>query len=107
MLLMFNTALPVFVMTTPFGEELEPIVTTENDRFVGLNETAGPPVPLCRMIETLFELLFATARSRKPSLLKSPTAAAAGLAPVWKSFLAWKLPFPFPRKTETLFVAWL
>ena len=72
---MVSVAVPLLVMVTVLVGDGLPISTTENARLVGLKETLGPEDALF-MIETLFELLFATARSRYPSLLKSPTAAA-------------------------------
>src|ERR1700730_9713678 len=57
-------------------------------------------VPLLIRIETLLELLFATARSGLPSLLKSPTATEEGLEPAVGLVATLKLPVPVPRKIE-------
>ena len=42
MLVMFSTAVPLFVMVTFFVGEGLPISTAENYRLVGLNDTEGP-----------------------------------------------------------------
>src|SRR5262249_7878868 len=44
----------------------------------------------------------ATARSRWPSPLKSPTATDRGPCPAGKLRAVWKLPSPLPRSTLTL-----
>jgi hypothetical protein len=52
--------------------------------------------------ETLLEAALATARSGRPSPLKSPTATAAGAVPTAKFTAGWKLPWPLPRSRLTL-----
>ena len=59
--------------------------------------------PMLSRIETLKELMFATARSLCPSSLKSPIATEAGLYPATKFVAAPKVPIPVPSRIETLF----
>ena len=61
------------------------------------------PSPAPSSTDTVFDPLFATARSMAPSALKSPTARADGLVPVTESVFELNVPSPAPRNTETVF----
>src|ERR1051325_7367409 len=63
------------------------------------------PSPFPSRIVTLLPLLFATARSGRPSRLKSPTVSDCGLKPTEAKTEKWKPPSPSPSTTVTLF--WL
>ncbi len=77
------------------------------DRLCGLGSmeyaAAGSKLPSPRpsKTETTLSLLFPTARSRVPSLLKSRAIPLMGLMPTVKSILGKKLPSPWPSRTET------
>ena len=77
------------------GEGIDPVVKS----VFAPNE----PLPWPSRTETLFAPWFATARSSRPSWLKSPVATEMGNAPVVKSVFAPNEPLPWPRRTETLF----
>ena len=64
-------------------------------------------MPVPKSIETLLELLLAVARSKFPSLLKSPTAIDTGLIPpvVGKLVAGPNEPVPVPKSIETLLEA--
>ena len=64
----------------------------------------GPklPVPSPSRIETVLELKLATARSGRPSALKSSVVTEWGAVPVVKSVFAPKLPVPAPSRIETV-----
>ena len=74
------------------------VVVTE---LVGVDVAVGVPQLLSR-IDTLLEAPFATARSSKPSPLKSATATEWGVAPAAKFIAAPKLPVPVPNRIDTL-----
>src|SRR5260370_31358322 len=57
--------------------------------------------------ETSLEYWLATARSGRPSRLKSPTAMDQAKLPAAKLRGAWKLPSPLPKSTETSSECWL
>ena len=52
---------------------------------------------------TLLSAEFATARSNLPFPSKSAIATARGVVPTAKSDLGWKVPSPFPTRTDTVF----
>src|SRR5439155_11825128 len=60
------------------------------------------PVPVPSSTATLLDPLRATARSGRPSPLKSPTATEDGRDPTVKLVAAPKLPVPVPSSTDTL-----
>ena len=60
------------------------------------------PVPVPTRIETLLEPKLPTARSGRPSPLKSSLVSERGTEPVVKSVFVPKLPVPVPSSTETL-----
>src|SRR5262245_62409109 len=53
-------------------------------------------------MDTLLEPALAVARSRLPSLLKSPTATEKGLVPAPKLVAVPKPPVPLPNRMDTL-----
>ena len=64
------------------------------------------PSPLPRKMLTVLAAILTTARSAKPSLLKSPTAIDVGLEPLGRTSgedgAAVKVPSPFPSRIETV-----
>src|SRR5205823_1926384 len=68
------------------------------------NAGGNVPSPLHGRIETLFSPDLATARSRRPSRLKSPLPTEQGLlfGPRYTDTGRWKLPSTLPRRTATL-----
>src|SRR5437867_12773117 len=59
--------------------------------------------PRFSRIETVFDALFATARSGRPSALRSAIATEEGSLPATKSVLARNVPSPRPISTEIVF----
>src|SRR5438128_1199857 len=55
--------------------------------------------------DTQLEFWFAAAMSRRPSPLKSPTAAATGFVATEKLTELWNVPLPLPTSVDTLFEA--
>src|SRR5258708_4804469 len=68
----------------------------------GASKLTPPVGVLLISTETLLELALATAKSSRPSRLKSPTATEEGGLPAGKLRASWKLPSPLPKSTETL-----
>src|SRR5438874_7681284 len=55
--------------------------------------------------DTQLEFWFAAAKSRRPSPLKSPTAAETGFVATAKLTEGWNVPLPLPNRVDTLFEA--
>src|SRR5438093_10186151 len=56
-------------------------------------------------MDTQLAFWFAAARSRRPSPLKSPTAAETGFVATEKLTRGWKVPLPLPNSVDTLLEA--
>ncbi len=87
-------------LKSPAAIERGPVPTVTGEPGAG----ARPPAPLPSRIVTLFEAVFATARSAVPSLSKSAMATARGVGPTVTgepAALA-KPPEPLPSRTVTV-----
>src|SRR4051812_13039961 len=68
-----------------------------------LDPAAKVPSPFPRSTDTVLDPKLVTARSSRPSPVRSTAATKDGLTSVAKLWAAWKVPSPFPSSTETLF----
>jgi len=75
-----------------------PVPTATGEPVAGVKV----PSPTPRRIVTVLSALLAIAKSCLPSLLKSPTVAAPGKAPLGGVDLTAKVPSPFPRRMLTV-----
>jgi hypothetical protein len=102
MLLMVKAAPPVLFKITICELEVEAKPWPENVRLVVDTLAAGcEPGGTWSSTETLLSEILATARSMRPSPLKSADVIPYGKVPVAKSWFSWKVPSPFPNMTET------
>src|SRR5580698_2209522 len=100
---MANIALPVLLRVTVCAPDTLPGGWLANVKLVLETETA----PLWISAEIALELELATARSNRPSPLKSPTARPPGDAFAGWSEWACSVPSPLPKRVEMLLPIWL